>query len=199
MNSEQEEFRNQLIQITKDIKSDIADLDGKFQSFIGRGCDSDILNTFHLDLYMFCLYAVKDKYPTGEPYPDNELETLNSLLGFNFSRDIYNQTMDLINPGASGSRSMPDGTFLPDGWGDYDELIPFSLNALIECDSNDVVVTDCNTYLDTYMKLTYFLTICQGLNPEGCMSKIRMLTLYCNHMLSQKGFSEAFLPWNNQQ
>lgn len=199
MNDEQEEFRNQLIQITNGIKNGIRSLDGRFQSFIGEGCDSDILDTFHLDLYMFCLYAVKDKYPQDSSCPDKELEALNGLLGFNYSRDIYNQTMNLVNPVSSGSRSLADGTFLPDGWGDFDELIPFSLNALIECDDKNMVVSDCGTYLDIYTKLTYLLTVCQGLNPKGCMSKVRMLTLFCNHVLSQQGFSEATLPWNNKQ
>ncbi|MEI3376622.1 MAG: hypothetical protein V8R08_02080 [Coriobacteriales bacterium] len=157
-------------------------LDGEFELFIGKGCDDDILHSFHLDVFMFGLFALDEGWPLGSGIRMNELELLDSIVGESYGMDVYDQVVEMLG-------------FTK--WNEFRESIPFPLAKLIECSSSDSLVSNCNDYIRIYMDLAFSLCAALGFNPIGTMDKIRMIVLYCNYELSNRGYNESALPWNN--
>ena len=157
-------------------------LDSEFELLIGKGCDDDILHSFHLDVFMFGLFALDEGWPLGSGIRMNELKLLDNIVGEGYGMDVYDQIVEIL-----GSAK----------WNEFRESIPFTLAKLIECSSSDSVVDNCNDYIRIYIDLAFSLCAALGFNPIRTMEKIRMIVLYCNHELSSRGYNESALPWNN--
>ena len=153
-------------------------LDARFASFIGGECDDDILNSFHLDVFTFGLFALDEGFPLGSGIRSNELQLLATIVGEPYGEGVYEQIVDVLGPAR---------------WSLYQEEIPFTFAALIAYSSQDEVEKNCADYIELFTILAFSLCVVLGCDPAGVMAKIRMLVLYRDHEFAQRGLSGAAL------
>lgn len=152
------EASNKLIEARKMIES----LDSRYVSFIQRGCDKDILQSFHLDIFIFGLFALQEFSLSQGGVGEDELQLLDSLVDENFGLKVYKQTMNMT-----------------DIWAGYEGEIPYSLSVLTEYSSQDELEKNCNDYINLHGDLHYCLCTHLGFDDLRVTKKIMKMSLYC--------------------
>lgn len=61
-------------------------LDARFASFIGGECDDDILDSFHLDVFTFGLFALDEGFPLAAEFAAMSFNCSPLLLGSRMAR-----------------------------------------------------------------------------------------------------------------
>ena len=168
MEDQRDELQAKLQEATEIVKR----LDKKFASFVGAGCDDDILNGFHLDVFTFGLFALDEASPLGTGVRENELQLLDGIVGERYGMGVYDQIVDIL--GAAK-------------WASYQEEIPFTFSALIACSPRNEVVQNCADYIELFMILAFCLCAGLGLNPMRVMGKVQMLSRYRDYEFNQRG------------
>lgn len=158
----------------KDAPEIVKRLDKQLASFIGKGCDDDILHSFHLDVFIFGLFALDEGFPIGSGIRKNELQLLDSVVGEPYDMDVYEQIVDMLGP---------------EKWSLYREEIPFSFAALIAHSSQWELEKNCSDYIELFTILAFCLCAALGSNPVGVMDKIKMLMLYRDYEFDKRGLS----------